>query len=193
MTWSLLAYAILTTVAAKCHGAPESALSAVGNKPEAVYQERTRDLMEKEIGIFEQPPEDFNHTVQVSACLVQVEDRILALQRGSHKHDPKKWEVPGGKFLEGETLNVCAARELCEETGIEQDVFQEIGVLYVRRREGDFTLRVILSELRAFPDVKISNEHHSYQWVTVDEMKSLDLIKGEELLIDMYLKAIALE
>lgn len=153
-------------------------------------KEKMEELMEYQIGIFEQLPEHFNHKVQVSACLIKVGNRILALQRGFHKNDPGKWEVPGGKFLDGETLNICASRELFEETGIEQDVFQEIGVLYVRRKEGDFTLRAILTELREFPDVTISREHHSYQWVTADEMRNLDLIKGEELLIDMYLKAV---
>lgn len=151
------------------------------------------EYMEEQIGIFEQPPERFNHQIQVSACLVKVGDRLLSLQRGFHKNDPGKWEVPGGKFLDGETLIVCASRELFEETGIEQDAFQEIGSLYVRRKEGDFTLRVILTELREFPDVKISNEHHSYQWVTPDEMRNLDLIKGEGLLIDMYVKAKEME
>lgn len=144
-----------------------------------------------QIGIFEQPPENFNHTIQVSACVVQVGDRILSLQRGFHKYDPGKWEVPGGKFLEGETLDACASRELFEETGIVLDHFQEIGVLYVRRMEGDFTLNVILIKLPAFPEVVISKEHYSYLWVTPDEMRNLDLIRGEELLIDMYLKAIA--
>lgn len=147
--------------------------------------------MENQIGIFEQPPDNFDPSVQVSACIVRVGDRILALQRGFHKYDPGKWEVPGGKFLAGETLTGCASRELFEETSIEENLFQEIGALYVRRKEGDFTLRIIFTELKESPNVKISNEHHSYQWVTVDEMRKLDLIKGEELLIDMYLKAIA--
>lgn len=141
----------------------------------------------KQIGIFEQPPGNFDHTLQVSACIIQVNDHILALQRGFHKHDSGKWEVPGGKFLKGETLNACASRELSEETGIEQTVFQEIGVLYVRRQEGDFTLRVVFSDFSLFPNVKISREHQSYQWVTANEMRNLDLIIGEELLIDMYL------
>lgn len=145
---------------------------------------------DSQIGIFEQPPENFDHSIQVSACIVRVGDHILALQRGFHKHDPGKWEVPGGKFLEGETLIACASRELFEETNIKENDFLEIGILYVRRKEGDFTLCAIFTEFREFPEVRISNEHHSYRWVTVDEMRNLDLIKGEELLIDMYLKAL---
>jgi 8-oxo-dGTP pyrophosphatase MutT (NUDIX family) len=141
----------------------------------------------QQIGIFEQPPENFDHTIQVSACVVQVGNRILALQRGSHKNDPAKWEVPGGKFHKGETLQLCASRELFEETGIEQKIFREIGVLYVRRVEGDFTLRVVFTEQQIPPPVKISKEHSAYRWVTADEMRNLDLIKGEELLIDLYL------
>lgn len=177
MSWNLLAYAIflfsqLTTI--------------IASHP-------TRNLMEEEIGVFAQPPENFNHAIQVSACLVHVGNRILSLQRGFHKYDPGKWEVPGGKFLESETLNACASRELFEETGIEQDRFQEIGVLYVRRNEGDFTLRVVFTELCEIPEVKISKEHEAYRWVTADEMRNLDLIKGDELLIDMYLKAVASE
>lgn len=139
-----------------------------------------------QIGIFEEPPVHFNHDVHVSACIVRAGDRMLALQRGSHKHDPGTWEVPGGKFLERETLNACASRELFEETSIQQEFFREVGVLYVRRVEGDFTLHVILAELPEQPDVLISREHSSYQWVTLDEMRQLDLIKGEELLIDLY-------
>jgi len=149
--------------------------------------------MEEEIGIFNEPPVNFNHDIQVSACVIQVGDRLLALQRGMHKFDPGKWEVPGGKFQIGETLNDCACRELFEETGIENSLFQEIGVLYVRRRENDFTLRVVIAEFSEEPRVKLSKEHHDFRWVTAEEMKRLDLIKGEELLIDMYLNSFVLE
>lgn len=159
-----------------------------------VYQEKAGNPVDNfQIGIFEQPPENFDHTIQVSACVVQVGNRILSLQRGIHKKDPGKWEVPGGKFLEGETLNDCASRELFEETGIEQNIFLELGILYVRRIEGDFTLHVIFTELPNSPNVEISKEHNSYRWVTADEMRNLDLIKGEELLIDLYLKTVGLE
>jgi|GEM_PF-4068062 hypothetical protein len=48
-------------------------------QPETIYQQRVKILMEKEIGIFESPPENFNHAIQVSACLIQKEGRILAL------------------------------------------------------------------------------------------------------------------
>ena len=120
-------------------------------------------------------------------------NRLLSLQRGFHKKDPGKWEVPGGKFIQGETLIDCASRELFEETGIEQNIFLELGVLYVRRIEGDFTLHVIFTELDKSPDVEISREHHSYRWVTADEMRNLDLIKDEELLIDLYLKTVGTE
>ena len=152
-----------------------------------------KEYMEEEIGIFKQSPENFNHDVQVSACVIQVDNQILALQRGFHKYDPGKWEVSGGKFGEGETLNFCASRELFEETGIVHDTFQEIGVLYVRRKEGDFTLRIVIAEFLERPQVKLSNEHHDFRWVTAEEMRDLDLIKGEELLVDMYQEAVASE
>lgn len=58
--------------------------------------------------------------IQAAGGLVLNDDQqiLLMLRRG-------KWDLPKGKLDKGETLETCAAREVQEETGLQQVVLQQ--------------------------------------------------------------------
>jgi len=55
--------------------------------------------------------------VVVAAVIERSDRRLLIGQRRSDDTSPLKWEFPGGKVREGETLEAALARELREELG----------------------------------------------------------------------------
>ena len=57
--------------------------------------------------------------IHVAVGVIEGEDgRILLTRRPEHVHQGGKWEFPGGKLEDGESVEQALARELLEELGI---------------------------------------------------------------------------
>lgn len=56
---------------------------------------------------------------QVCVGAIAVDDERLLLVRRGHPPEQRRWSVPGGRVVEGETLAEAVVRELGEETGLE--------------------------------------------------------------------------
>lgn len=140
------------------------------------------------VEIYESKPEGFNPEMHVAACYIEVEGKLLFMQRASHKPEGNTWEVPGGKFELNENPEQCAIRELSEETGICTDLskLRFIGVLYIRKPDFDFTFHLFQIKLDAKPDVCLSQEHQNYRWATPSEMEKENLISGEPTVLKYY-------
>src|SRR4028118_6339 len=63
---------------------------------------------------------------RVLAAVVQRAGRLLLARRPSGKRHAGLWELPGGKFLLGETPLDAARRELAEELGVEVDAVGDL-------------------------------------------------------------------
>lgn len=50
--------------------------------------------------------------IEAGGGIVEKEDKLLLIYR------KKRWDIPKGKLDEGETIEECAEREVCEETGV---------------------------------------------------------------------------
>ncbi len=66
--------------------------------------------------------------VVVEIYTIMSDNRLLITQRAKNKTYALKWEITGGSILTGETPSEGAARELLEETGIQQplDALKEV-------------------------------------------------------------------
>lgn len=102
-------------------------------------------------------------------------DLFLVVKRNENDDlYPGAWEFPGGHLEDGETLKVGLKRELEEEIGF-TDEFNPIITHYydeIKEKKGelvhdleiDFLVNVDSSKI----NVKLSNEHSDYKWVTKD-------------------------
>lgn len=71
------------------------------------------------------------------------------------------WGPPGGARYPGEAIDVCAARELLEETGL------PLVVQCVETESADWL--VYLAEAPGDADIQLSDEHDRHVWLQFDE------------------------
>lgn len=131
--------------------------------------------------VFEFKPLGFSPQVEVAACYLEKEGRILLLQLSHDKREAGKWGVPAGKLDKGETPHQAAIRELYEETGIQIDPTSQIralGSLYIRKLQTEFTYHLFHIQLDQIPEVRLSNEHLNYKWASDKDLTEMDLMAG---------------
>lgn len=113
-------------------------------------------------------------------------DLFLAVKRSENDTKfPGAWEFPGGHLEDGEDLKKGLIRELKEEIGFEND-FEPIITHYtdeVKEKNGelihDLEIDFIINVNKDEFEVKLSEEHSSYEWVTKDSDYLDDYIKAK--------------
>lgn len=142
--------------------------------------------------VFKEPPENFNPKLEVAACFLSVDERVLFMKRQPHKTDGSLWGIPGGRCEKGETAHQAVVREIKEETGIdlENESLTYIGKVYIRLPDIDFIYHMFAHKLQNIPaEIPIDpKEHTEYRWITLQESLKLPLIRGEAECIHLYTK-----
>jgi len=126
--------------------------------------------------------------IEVTAAIIQKENRILAAQRSHNDEHSLKWEFPGGKIEVGESAEECIVRELKEELNIDTKV-----IAYLGESEYDYGNKVIL--LKAFFVEHISGEFHTHVhqnicWVNISDLKTLDWASADIELVNLLLQSL---
>ena len=110
------------------------------------------------------------------AALIQDKDgRILCAKRNQDKSQGGKWEFPGGKPEEGETLEGALMREVREELGIDIKVLR----LFDQSTTGDIELAVFSCELVA-DKPSTSTDHSELRWLKEEELSGLDWAEADK-------------
>ena len=108
--------------------------------------------------------------------IVNEKDDLLILKIGVHTQQPERshtLDLPGGFVDNGESERDGAAREIKEETDIDIDgrdlvlVWSETN--YYEDQDTSVTHMIYLIKLDHTPNVVISWEHESYEWVPLTE------------------------
>ncbi|MDB5163285.1 MAG: hydrolase [Candidatus Saccharibacteria bacterium] len=101
--------------------------------------------------------------------IIDEQDQYLLLWRGNHPRLPNDPDLPGGTIEAGEVPDEAALREVDEEAGITLDP-TDIELVYTGTDYSahgiEYSLYVTKQSPR--PEVAISWEHESYEWLTRD-------------------------
>lgn len=104
-----------------------------------------------------------------------------------------RWEFPGGKVEPDETYREALVREFKEEFSIDIEVGEKIA-------EAEFTHKGVVSDLFAYRvyflnenPTWVLSEHEKIKWATIEEIKSLDFVDSDLLLIQQIEKKLAHE
>jgi len=122
--------------------------------------------------------------IQVTAGIIENEDKILLARRREGKHLAGYWEFPGGKIETGESPEECLKRELQEEFSILSEV-------------GDFVAESVFSypgkiiSLKAYKVKLLSGDfklidHDKVEWVKPEDVMTYLLAPADVPIWEAY-------
>lgn len=114
-------------------------------------------------------------SLSVKMLISDERDRWLFIKRSDKSRwNPGKWDIPGGKLDPGESFREGLLREVEEETGLDVRIKSHFGSIEDETNEFRI-VHLVMNGKRIAGDVKLSNEHMDYTWVSKDESLELDL------------------
>jgi 8-oxo-dGTP diphosphatase len=121
----------------------------------------------------------------IKALIQNQSGKILLLKVNQEKFkNPKPddyWDIPGGRVLEGHSIEETLRREVEEETGITIfEAFKPLGTVVSNieiplddERKAGLILSIYSCLIRNEEDVRLSKEHTEYSWCSPKEAAQL--------------------
>ena len=120
--------------------------------------------------------------LQKSVVFHPTENKILALKRSMNEQSrPGKWDLVGGNVSFGENHETALRREIKEESNLDIGILIPLHV-YSQLTDNVYHLFIGYKTKSLSEDVRISNEHTDYRWLTPDEFSKLE---SADFLIDL--------
>ncbi len=101
-------------------------------------------------------------------AMVFYKGRLLLLQKNDAE-GLHHWEFPGGGLRFTEDFASGLSREVAEETGLAVEIESPVGIWSYQKKDGQFLNGVIFAAAADTDEVRLSDEHLAYRWVTPEE------------------------
>lgn len=118
-----------------------------------------------------------NVSLVVKILATNNDGKVLVLQRSKDdEHAPGRVDLPGGGVDRGESFEAAMKRELFEEAGLHVDV-ADLQPVYTFTKldsnSGDVIIRLMYVVKVGDQQVRLSHEHSSFMWQTIEEVEAL--------------------
>ena len=124
----------------------------------------------------------------VVAAVIEKKGKFLIAQRKAGSHLERKWEFPGGKVEEGETLEEALSRELLEEFGIKAEIDRLFCETYFDY--GDVSIKLSAFRVILFSGDITLKEHERIEWIEPKDYRLYDMADADipiaNKLLEMY-------
>ena len=127
-----------------------------------------------------------NH-YKVACAIIELDGKVLATQRSEAMSLPLKWEFPGGKIEDGETVSACLERELLEELGI--SIIVGAPLPPTTHRYPAFAVTLYPFRCRIVAGEIALHEHAALAWLRPAELLTLDWAEADLPVIAQYRRA----
>ena len=117
----------------------------------------------------------------VAGILIDKNKRLLLSQRQSFKTFPLQWEFPGGKVVVGESPEMALIRELKEELNVDAKQLK-----FFLKIEHDYDQLKVLIDfflVNSWEGRLIANEGQALDWFKLDQLRKVDLLEADDLVI----------
>ena len=119
----------------------------------------------------------------VVAALIEWQGKLLVCQRRRGSNFELRWEFPGGKREQGETLQAALARELREELGVTAQIGPEVHRLRHQYASTGAPFELVFFAARA-PAAELQNlEFERIEWRRPEELPELDFLEADRDLV----------
>lgn len=114
--------------------------------------------------------------IGVSAFIVDSDNKVLIVERARDDNFmPGFFELPGGKIDFGETAEEALVRECKEEVGLDVKAIKPYSTFsYTAKQDTEHAIDIqfVVRVVKDDTEVKLSDEHESFQWITVEEVEN---------------------
>lgn len=111
--------------------------------------------------------------IKPQKAVIKRDGKYLLLLRAAHLATfPEHWDFPGGRLDPGETKEEAVIREVFEETSLAIENPKVVGIYNLEIKKVGFGLVefTIHTTSNAKGEVKLSDEHTDFKWLTKDEI-----------------------
>lgn len=126
-------------------------------------------------------------SVRVAAGIVLKDAQVFLTKRAEHAHQGGKWEFPGGKVEQGESLEQALSRELTEEIGI--TVLQSSEFMTITHDYPDKKVVLDFIKVTDFSGQPRGCEGQLFQWFNLTDLAQLDFPAANKAVIEKLLAA----
>lgn len=120
--------------------------------------------------------------IDVVAAIVEHDGLFLACRRRPERGG--QWEFPGGKVEAGESVETAVVRELREEL----DIAVVSGDVFTTVEHGELRIIFVLASLADERPTR-STDHDQLEWLTLDELSSVDWADADRAAVGQLVDA----
>jgi len=124
-------------------------------------------------------------TVHVAIGIIFNNNQIFLTKRLDHVHQGGKWEFPGGKVEQGETVTEALCRELKEEIAIE--VISCLPFMEIKHDYGDKQVFLDIYTVTEFIGQPTAQEGQEQAWCKLSQLKNLDFPAANKVIVNKLL------
>lgn len=128
------------------------------------------------------------YKLAVKAVILNGSGKCLLLRRSNaNRRFAGCWEWPGGKVDPGEDFTAALVRETREETGLDVEITGFAGAATFEMPAVNVVLLCMEAGIKA-GEIRLSEEHDAWEWASLNEVGSFNLIDGLKKFMLEYAK-----
>jgi len=120
----------------------------------------------------------------ISAGIIVKDNKVLITQRKRNSYYELKWEFPGGKKENSETIEECLKRELKEELYITISDFKLIHIEDHKYPDG-FEFRIFFYLINNFYGQEKNKVFEKIEWTEIENLDKYDFLEADKKIISL--------